>query len=186
MYCSFCNNYGHTSKTCKIEKDLSYKLNELVGGIMEYYTSNNIKCPECNCSTLHVLDNNTPSCDIICNHCNKMFEIKSKCLSCPILPNDIFINHGHFEKFISRINQGLNIIVIIYSVNNYNKSITIREALYINNSNIRNQKIINISKKKESNNTSIVIKNRKLLSKLITHNYTTISLEHEINDLMSE
>ena len=114
MHCTFCSEFGHISRNCTLGKDLSLKIKILVGEIMEYFIANNIKCPECNSNTLNVLHNNTPSCDIICSNCNKIFEIKSKCLSCINIPNDIFINHGHFDKFISRINQGLNIIVIIY------------------------------------------------------------------------
>jgi hypothetical protein len=180
-FCSFCNKYDHTSKECKIEKDTSIKLKLLVGNMMEHYAANNIKCPECNCNSLCVIGDNTPSCDIICNNCNKMFEIKSKCLSCDVIPDDIMINHGHFDKFLSKINEGLNIIVIIYSVNRYNKSITIREILYINNTLIKNNKLITISKKKDSNYTLITINNRKLLNKLIIYNFNSISFKNEIN-----
>ena len=184
MFCTFCNKYGHKSRNCQVEKDVSVKLKQIVGNMMEYYAANNIKCPECDTNSLCVLNNSTPSCDIICSNCNKMFEIKSKCLSCYVIPDDIFIDHGHYENFISRVIQGLNMIIIIYSANNYNKSITIREVLYINNDNIKNYKIINISKKKESNKTQIFIKNKKLLSKLLTYNYNIISFQSEIDEIM--
>ena len=179
-FCTFCHGYDHTSKECKIEKKTSKQLKLSVGNMMEYYVEQNIKCPECNCNTLCVIGNNTPSCDIICNNCTKIFEIKSKCLSCTIIPDDIIINHGHYNKFLSKIYEGLNIIIIIYSVDRYNKCITIREVLYINNILLSNYKLINISKKKD-NNTLITIKNRKLLNKLLLYNNNTISFKDEIS-----
>lgn len=182
-FCTFCNKYDHSSKECKLEKETSIKLKLLVGNMMEYYIANNIKCPECNNNSLNVIGNNIPSCDIICTNCNKIYEIKSKCLSCTIIPDDIIINHGHYDKFISKINEGLNIIIIIYSVDRYKKSIKIREILYINNNNIKNYKIINISKK-DNNSTLLFIKNRKLLNKLIIYNFNIISFKNEFNNLI--
>jgi hypothetical protein len=99
-FCNFCNKYNHLSRDCNLEKELYIKLKLLVGNMMEYYIADNIKCPECNYKSLFVIGNNTPSCDIICNNCNKIYEIKSKCLSCVNLLDDIIINHGHYNKFI--------------------------------------------------------------------------------------
>ena len=40
-------------------------------------------------------------------------EVKSKCLSCKYLPDDIQMLHGNYDEYLKKRDKGLNLIMII-------------------------------------------------------------------------
>lgn len=175
--CYFCMG-EHNSRECPVEQSLSPIYKNKVGNIMEYYIAENFKCPECNHKSLYVLGNYTPSLDIICKTCLEKFEVKSKCLSVKNLPLDINLNHGSYNYYINRLNEKLNLFVIIYGVNRSTKNIYIREILYANNNLLLNSTIINVIK---NNNRSIIqIKQKNFLRKLNFKKNTFMNFEELI------
>jgi len=166
IQCYFCNG-AHMSRNCPKEMAMAPKFKKKVGIMMEYWIANNLKCPECNQHCLNVIGNHTPSLDIICNNdnCSKKFEVKSKCLSINKLPNDINLPHGSYIDYVSRLEEDLNLIVIIYGVDRINKMINIREVLYADNNHLKSS-IIEVQKRTDSNLSTIKIKNKKELKKL--------------------
>ena len=164
--CYFCSG-NHACRDCPVEKSMSHVLKKKVGKMMEYFIADNLNCPECNYNELYVVGDNSPSLDIICSHCDNKFEVKSKCLSTNQLPNDIKLPHGLYNECINRIEEGLNLIVIIYGANRVNKSITIREILYANNTYLKNSRIIQVLKNPNNNLSTIFIKNKNYVSKLL-------------------
>lgn len=161
--CYFCNE-NHICKECPLEKEMSPFLKKKAGNMMEHYIAENLKCPECNNMGLKVIGTHTPSLDLICSECSKTFEVKSKCLSVNNLPNDIILPHGTYIDYVYRLNEGLNLIVIIYGVNRIDKTIYIREVLYANNKTLKDSNIINVAKRNDSKSSTIYIKNKKKLS----------------------
>ena len=101
--CHFCGK-NHTFKNCLLENEMASFFKKKVGSLMEYYIANNFNCPYCNKKELCVINNNSPSLDIICN-CGKKIEVKSKCLSVINLPNNIFLNHGSYIDYINRVKE---------------------------------------------------------------------------------
>ena len=171
--CYFCNG-NHVCRECPLEATMAPILRKKVGNMMEYYVADNLKCPECGIQKLKVIGNHTPSLDIICNHCHNKFEVKSKCLSITKLPNDINLPHGSYIDYVYRIEEGLNLIVIIYGVDRIKKLITIREVLYANNSDLKNSSLIEVQKRSDNNLSTIMIKNKKSLLKLSLETGNTI------------
>jgi hypothetical protein len=166
LKCHFCKD-NHTSRSCKIEKEIAPILKKKIGELMEHYVADNFKCPNCNnCNSMKVIGNHLPSLDIVCNLCSKKIEVKSKCLSVYNLPNDIVISHGNYDEFINRINQDLDLIVIIYGVNRKKKLITIREGLYIPCKILKDNSLVSINKRNNSTLSTIVIADRSKLSVL--------------------
>ena len=166
LKCHFCKD-NHTSRKCKIEKEIAPILKTKIGQLMEHYVANNFKCPNCNNNdSMKVVGNHLPSLDIICNLCSKKIEVKSKCLSIYNLPNDIVISHGNYNEFMNRINEDLDLIVIIYGVNRENKLITIRESLYIPSTILKDKLLISINKRNNSTLSTIVITDRTKLQLL--------------------
>lgn len=163
--CYYCNG-NHVSRKCQLEVLMAPILKKKIGIFMEHYIADNIKCPECKKKSLKVLGDERPSLDIICNFCNNMFEVKSKCLSVPNIPEDISLPHGTYNDFIKRINDGLNLIVIIYGVDRINKVVHVRDVIYANNRILKNAKLINISRQTNSRLSNILIQNRFGLNKL--------------------
>jgi hypothetical protein len=135
--CHFCGG-NHNCRNCPIEKKVAPKLKKIIGKKMEYYVSS-LPCPCCHKKTLSLLDDNSPSLDIICinNKCNKKFEVKSKCLSCKNLPNDLKINHGNYEFYLSRQKEGLDFIIVMYKVDRIKKISEIRKVIHIPDSDIK-------------------------------------------------
>ena len=176
--CHFCGG-DHKCRECPKEASLSPIYKNIIGNKMEYFIADNFKCPECNCQSLFVLGNHTPSLDIICRNCSKKFEVKSKCLSVSIIPSDINLNHGSYNNYISRLSERLNLFVIIYGVDRISKNITIREVLYANNSLLLNTDVINVNK--NNNRSLIIIKDKEKLQKLNfkkgTESYFNIMIE---------
>lgn len=164
--CFFCNGL-HNCKECPVEHSISPYLKRVVGIMMEYYIANTLPCPGCYCNTLSVIGNNSPSLDITCLTCNKIFEVKSKCLSISKLPNDIIMHHGVYNGYLNKLNEGLNLIVIIYGVNRISKRIDIREILFIDNNDLYNNETIQVLKKPNSELSLIHIKNKNNLPRTI-------------------
>ena len=184
--CTFCNSYTHTNKDCNLEKTLAPYLKKNVGRFMEFYISNNFWCPKCKTNSLLVLDNNTPSLDIVCKNCNQIIEVKSKCISASIMPKDIYCFSGNYNKFLNNINNGLNLIIVIYGVDRKLKEITIRQIYYISNEKLQNNNIIEIKKKQDSTSSIIFIKNRMILDKIILNVNKIISFDNCINILQQK
>jgi hypothetical protein len=164
MICLFCKGLRHETIECPIEVKLSKIIKNYVGIYMEHLIANNLKCPECKKNKLCVVGDNTPSKDIVCKSCNQIFEIKSKCLSSQIIPKDIKLEHGLYNKYIEQKNKGLNFIFVIYSINRFNHIMSIREVLYASNFDIDN--IVFVNKNINNTHSIITIPNRTKLNKL--------------------
>lgn len=156
--CHFCGR-NHNCRDCIIEKQVAPKLKKIIGSRMEHYVST-LPCPCCRKRNLLLLDNNSPSLDIICKHCNKKFEVKSKCLSCDKLPDDLHINHGNYEYYLNRQKEGLDFIIVMYKVDRINKISEIRKIIHIPEIDIL--KNSNFLVKRKNRYCSIIIKNHNL------------------------
>ena len=187
--CDYCNNY-HVSKECLLEKQLAPIMRKLVGMYMEFFVANEVYCPRCNNKTLESLGTHAPSLDLICKSCNTKYEIKSKCMSADIIPVDLVFNHGNYNDYINRQRQGLDIILIIYSVNRKTKVIKIRTVLWVPHNQIIESNIINVVKKQNSTLSQIVVNNYKYLNEIcfinqkfaydFSENINTIINSHDI------
>jgi hypothetical protein len=179
--CYFCNG-NHACRDCPLEATMAPILRKKVGNMMEYYVADNLKCPECSKEkTLRVIGNHTPSLDLVCSCCQMKFEVKSKCLSVNKLPNDINLPHGSYIDYVHRLEEGLNLIVIIYGVDRVKKLITVREVLYATNHELKSPNIIEVVKRTDNNLSTIMIKNKKNLSKLnlLTEN-TILTFKNDV------
>ena len=184
--CYFCGE-THSSRDCILEKRLAPVLKKKVGIIMEHYIADNFNCPKCGNHTLTVLGSNTPSLDIICTTCLKLIEVKSKCLSVEKIPSDIRLNHGAYIDFQNRLNDDLDLFVIIYGVNREKKQISIKEVLYISNAKIKNKDIVDISKCLSNNLSLISIKDKNKLEKLkIPSSTKIIDFSELVSDYLSK
>ncbi len=163
--CDYCNNY-HTSKECLLEKMLAPIMRKIVGMFMEFFVANEVYCPRCNKKTLESLSTHAPSLDLICKSCETKYEIKSKCMSANIIPNDLVFNHGNYYDYINRQKQGLDIMLIIYSVNRKTKVIKIRKVLWVPHNQIVESNIINVIQKKNSALSEIIVSNYKFLNEI--------------------
>jgi len=172
--CYFCNG-NHACRDCPLEATMAPILRKKVGNMMEYYVAENLKCHECGQEKkLRVIGNHTPSLDLVCSCCHKKFEVKSKCLSVAKLPNDINLPHGSYIDYVSRLEEGLNLIVIIYGVDRVKKLITVREVLYAKNQELKDSSIVEVLKRNDNNLSTIMIKNKKNLSKLSLQTENTV------------
>jgi len=160
--CHYCSG-NHNRRDCKLEAIESPENKNKIGTIMEHFIANNLKCPECYSNELFVLGNHTPSLDIICRTCTRKFEVKSKCLSVNKIPADINLNHGSYKYYIKRLEQQLNLIVVIYGIK-CKDTIYIKEILYANNSLLLNSDVIVVNN--INNRSKIVIKNKYKLEKI--------------------
>lgn len=163
MICSFCNK-SHNTIDCDVESKARPLLKRRAGKDLELYIPQNMCCPFCKEKTLESLDDNTPSLDIVCSNCKHIFEVKTKCLSVKDIPHNIKLYSGHYLSLLDRIDQGLNLIVIIYKADRQTKEITIREILFVKNKKLKNPNYINIRTRNESplekNLSVIYIKNK--------------------------
>lgn len=142
--CHYCHEFGHITRECKREKYESTLLRKYIGYFFEKFICDNFSCPKCS-GELIQLAGDIPSLDLICLNCEKIFEVKSKCLSSKIIPNDINIKHGNSEMFEYRINnEGLDMILIIYGVNRITKNLIMRKICYIENYDLLNSNNIKI------------------------------------------
>lgn len=141
--CHYCNEVGHTSRNCIVEKRESKELCKYVGLYFEKYISSNYKCG-CGGELYH-LNDNTPSCDIMCCECGKKFEVKSKCMSVSKLPDDIYIKHGNYNYFRTRLDEDdLNMFLIIYGVDRRTKSLHIKKVYCLSNKILKTKEVTTI------------------------------------------
>jgi hypothetical protein len=159
LRCYFCGG-NHLCRECPIEEKISPLLKKKVGDYMEHHVANILPCPSCNKMGLKVLGNNSPSLDIVCKFCKRRIEVKSKCLSVKNIPKDLNLPHGNFKEYIVRQKNGLDFIIVIYSVNRIHKNIKLREILYLNNDIIKKRNIFNVEKRPSSPLSFIKIKNK--------------------------
>jgi hypothetical protein len=134
-------------------------MKKIVGQHMESFVANELECPRCHNKTLQLLGNHSPSLDIVCNHCETNFEVKSKCISANVIPNDLILNHGNYFDYISRQESGLDFITIIYGVDRKTKVITIRKVFHVPNDMILEKKHFKVVKKTNSTMSDIIIPN---------------------------
>ena len=179
--CYFCEG-NHICRDCPLEANIAKELKKKVGIMMEHYVADNLNCPECGeFKKLKVIGNHSPSLDIICSFCNKKFEVKSKCLTTYKLPIDIQLPHGSHNDYMCRLEEDLNLIVIIYGVDRVKKLINIREVLYANNKNLKTPTIVEVLKRDNNNLSTIMIKNKSNLSKLnLQTNNTILSFKNDV------
>ena len=182
--CEYCNSY-HDDKKCPLEQLLAPYMREIVGHYMEEFVADEIYCPRCNIKSLEPLRNHAPSLDIVCINCKTKFEIKSKCMSVNKLPNDLVFNHGNYKDYINRQNNGLDIILIIYSVNRKNKTIKIRHVFYAKNEDIINYKCLNVVKKINSSLSQIIINDYNDLYEIIPNQKFCYDFSENINLILS-
>ena len=185
MYkCYFCGE-NHTCRECPLEAEMAPILKKKVGMLMEHYIANNFLCPQCNKNSLDVIGNHSPSLDILCRECSKKIEVKSKCLSVNHLPEDIKLPHGNYHDFINRIDNGLDLFVVIYGVDRIKKKLKIREVLNIPTILLKNPTIIEIVKRNDNNLSTILIKDRLSLNQLdIPNKDKTIDFGNEISEYL--
>lgn len=162
--CHFCGKY-HTFKNCPLENEMASIFKKKVGSLMEYYIANNFNCPYCNKKELCVINNNSPSLDIICN-CGKKIEVKSKCLSVINLPNNIILNHGCYVDYINRVKEEIDFFIVIYGVDRIKKIIKIREVLHITHNMLIENNNINVIIQDDNRLSTIIIKDRTKLNNL--------------------
>jgi hypothetical protein len=189
IQCDYCNNF-HSSKECSLEKQLAPLMRKIVGMYMEYFVANEVCCPRCNFKTLEPLGTHAPSLDLICKSCDTKYEIKSKCMSSKVLPLDLVFNHGNYNDYKTRQKEGLDIMLIIYSVCRKTKIIKIRKVLWVPNNQIIDSNVINVVKKKDSSLSEIIIPNYKYLNEIcfvnqrfaydFSENITTIIKSHKL------
>ena len=180
--CHFCNG-NHACRDCPKEAEMASTYRKKVGGMFENWVSANVKCPNCK-GHLRVIGNHTPSLDLICENpnCTKnKYECKSKCLSVKNLPPNVILPHGSFYDFVYRINEGLNLIVVIYGVDRIKKTINIREVIYADNKDLINSNIIQIEKRQDTNLSTILIKDRTQLNKIKHNNNICLNFTNTSN-----
>jgi hypothetical protein len=141
-------------------------MKKIVGKHMESFVANELECPRCKNMTLQLLGNHSPSLDIVCNHCETNFEVKSKCISANVIPNDLILNHGNYFDYLSRQESGLDFIVIIYGVDRKTKIITIRKVFHVPNEIILEKKHFKVVKKINSTLSDIIIPNNMVLQNI--------------------
>jgi len=161
--CHFCGKNNHYSKICPIETQLSSNIKVKVGSLMEKLVEQNVSCPKCK-SKLTLLSNHAASLDCICSKCKSNFEVKSKCLSSKLLPNDLVIPHGNYNLYKDRQKDGLDFIVIIYGVDRKTKIINVRKVFFVPHYVIVNQKDFIV--RKNNNLSKIFIKDHSIFSSL--------------------
>ncbi len=163
--CEYCN-INHSSRECPLEKKLADVMKKIVGTYMEHFVANEVRCPRCHLKALKPLCTHAPSLDIICDNCNTQFEIKSKCMSTKVLPNDLVFHHGNYNDYVNRQNNGLDIILVVYSVCRKTKIINIRNVFYAPNEQIKKHTEIQVIKKNGSSLSQIVVPNYKKLKEI--------------------
>ena len=182
--CNFCGATDHLCRKCPVEAKMAPILKKYIGKIIENFIASQYICPCCNKNELSVLGNHSPSLDIVCRSCSRKFEVKSKCLSVRDLPKDIKLPHGSFEEYVKRQNSGLDLFVVIYKVDRIRKIITIREVLYAKNSTIQAKKNIMVIKRRNSHLSTINIKDKNLMTKMVLTNLYQFDFSNLINMYM--
>ncbi len=182
--CEYCNNH-HNSRECPLEKQLAPIMRKIVGMYMEQFVGDEVCCPRCNSKSLKPLGTHAPSLDIICSMCQTKFEIKSKCLSSKILPKDLVFNHGNYNDYINRQRNGLDIILILYSVCRKTKVIKIRKVFYVSNEQIISNKYLTVIKKEQSSLSEIIVPDYKKLPEIIFNQRFGYDFSENIKTILS-
>jgi hypothetical protein len=184
-HCFFCNEDSHATRDCPLEKEMSPFLKKKVGRMMEFYISNNYYCPNCNGKTLKVIDDASPSMDIRCSRqsCKQIIEVKSKCLSAASLPAQLTIPHGNYDYFLEKMEENLDVLVVIYSIQRVKKTIEIRRVLYLSNRILKNPELVSIERRKDSSLSLIQIFDQEKMPKVDMPKETRIyCFEKEFQD----
>ena len=182
--CHFCGSVDHTCRECPIEKKASKFLKKEIGKKIEFLVADNISCPHCSTKTLRVVGNNSPSWDIYCSNCEKKYEVKSKCLSCRDLPNDLSIHHGNYKLYSERQNEGLDFIVVIYGVDRKKKISYVRKIIHIPDQKIKLQNNFIVRPNIDNNYCNIFISNHNLHNAFKLKKPLSISFKDEIKIFM--
>jgi hypothetical protein len=182
--CNYCNN-NHSSRDCPQEKQMAPIIKKLIGQFMEHIVSTKLKCPRCNNESLNRIGTHAPSLDIMCNVCNTLFEVKSKCLSANIIPNDLILNHGNYFDYLSRQENELDFIIIIYGVHRKTKIVYIRQIFYIPHETILHKKYIHIIKKDNSTLSEIIIPNTQYLQTIKVNKEYMYDFSDNINTILT-
>ncbi len=182
--CDYCNNI-HSSRDCPLEKQLAPLMRKIVGMYMEHFVADEVYCPRCNKKSLKPLGTHAPSLDIICDTCHTKFEIKSKCMSSKVLPKDLVFNHGNYNDYTNRQQNGLDIILILYSVCRKTKIIKIRHVFYVSNEEIKSNKYLKVIRKDNSSLSEIIVPNHKNLPEIIFNQRFGYDFSDNINSIIS-
>jgi hypothetical protein len=182
--CEYCNN-NHNSRECPLEKQLAPIMRKIVGMYMEQFVADEVYCPRCNYKTLNPLRTHAPSLDIICSTCDTKYEIKSKCMSSNKIPKDLHFNHGNYNDYINRQKNGLDIMLILYSVCRKTKVIKIRHVFYVNNEDINKKKYIEVVKKPNSSLSEILVEDHNKLPEIIFNQKFSYDFSDNINSIIS-
>lgn len=159
--CYFCGDPSHEARDCPIYKKLAPRMKTCIGTWCEDFFAKNYKCFRCKNKSYSVLNNRSPSLDVVCKTCGNRCEIKSKCYSGKEIAEDIFLHHGSYEDYLKRQNNGLDMVIIIYKIIRQTNTLVIREILYFPNKYINKKEIIKVHPKYNSNLSEIIIPNRK-------------------------
>jgi hypothetical protein len=197
IICKWCKG-NHGSRQCNAEKLIKNELKTKVGIVMEQFVEKCIQCPRClaiagnycdnkeEFCSFERLANNTPSLDIECKMCGLQVEVKSKCLSVNVLPNQVYCKAGNFNNLIDNIySNNLNIIIIIYSADRKTKNIMIKEVLWIDNVDLLFNNKIKITKEINSTLSNIELLDRQSFIKL-SFKIKKISFESYINKISNK
>ena len=183
ILCDYCNNV-HSSKECILEKKLAPLMKKIIGMYMEHFVASEVYCPRCNNKSLEHLGTHAPSLDLVCKICNTKYEVKSKCMSSKILPNDLIFNHGNYNDYKNRQKEGLDIILIVYSVCRKTKIIKIRKVFYVPNEIINLNKYIEVVKKENSSLSEIIVPNYKNIPEIIFNQRFGYDFSENINSII--
>jgi hypothetical protein len=184
IVCDFCQG-NHSCKKCIIGKEASVHIKKIVGDKMETFVADKLQCPNCNKMKLRALHDYTPSLDIVCDECDSKFEVKSKCLSGTTIPHDIELNHGNYRNYLERQSNGLDFIIIIYSVNRQTKIISIRKILHVPNKIINEKKFFIVHKRQYETTSIIKIPDYTQLHDITPNLSYSYNLAETINKLIS-
>jgi hypothetical protein len=182
--CEYCNK-SHNSRECPLEKQLAPFMRKIVGMYMEQFVADEIYCPRCNNKSLSPLGTHAPSLDIICSMCHTKYEIKSKCMSSTKIPKDLNFNHGNYNDYMNRQKNGLDIMLILYSVCRKTKIIKIRHVFYVKNEDIINNKYIKVIKKNDSSLSEILVQDYNKLPEIISNQKFYYDFSDNINSIIS-
>ena len=185
--CKYCCQKGHSCRACPLEKKVAPYMKKIVGIQMETFVATELYCPRCNCKTLQSLGNHSPSLDIICTSCKMNFEVKSKCISDRIIPNDLILYHGNYFDYINRQNSsnGLDFIIIIYGVNRQTKIINIRKVLYVPSHIAKNTNLFKVEKRHDSTSSDIYIMNYNELREIKMSERISYDFSHNIKEILN-
>jgi hypothetical protein len=160
VVCSTCQNYGHINRYCPLLKCykcsgnhhirdcLIHKLGKndrrlITGDISEKIIASGgeheIFCPVCKNSKLKSVEAFMPSLDLVCmdENCGQKYEVKSRCFSDKVIPFNLKIKAGNYKSFKKGIESGLNLIFIIYGIDEKQNQKFYREIRFFSNSLLR-------------------------------------------------